>query len=269
MKKFIYILLAAVTLVGCDVIADGDRIIPVEVKVGERRVLLEEFTGYRCMNCPTAAEIAHDLIKLYGENMVVVALHPDGSYWTRPTSDPAYVDLRSEAATTYFEYYGSPAGFPIGMINRTSFDGSVLQNYPVWMTYVNQQLVIDPEMTMSLTATVDSDSRAVELLVSATLKEEFNGKVNLQLFLLESGIVSPQVMQDGKENPNYVHNHVLRDAINGVWGQEITLPGLDQTVDITYTYTVSEDYNMTNCSVVAFLYHTETKQVIQAYEVEL
>ena len=57
-RRLLYIVIAAVLLVGCDVIGENDRFIPVDVKVGERIVLLEEFTGFRCVNCPLAAEIA-------------------------------------------------------------------------------------------------------------------------------------------------------------------------------------------------------------------
>ena len=72
MKKLLYIFIAAIVLSSCDVISEGDRIIPVEVILGERRVLLEEFTGFRCVNCPSAATIAHELIEMYVDHIVVV-----------------------------------------------------------------------------------------------------------------------------------------------------------------------------------------------------
>ncbi len=268
MKKLFYIFIAALTLTSCDVISEGDRVIPVEVILGERRVLLEEFTGFRCVNCPTAAEIAHNLIDMYGEHVVVVGLHPDGTEWTRPATSDSYVDLRSEVATAYYQAFGTPQAFPIGMIDRTSFNGSVLQNTPTWMTCVNQQLVIDPLMNMTMTATSDVANRSVELVITATLEEEFSGAVNLQLLLLESGIVGYQVTPTGG-NPNYVHNHVAREAINGTWGQKVSLPAVGETVDFTFTYEVPEEYVYENCSVVAFLYKDDNREVIQAYEVEL
>ena len=266
-RRLLYIVIAAVLLVGCDVIGENDRFIPVDVKVGERIVLLEEFTGFRCVNCPLAAEIAHELTDMYPDNIVVVAMHPKGSAWTKPAE--GYVDLTSDIATVYFEAFGSPEAFPVGMINRTPYNGSVLQDRSNWMTCVNEQLVVAPELKLSLSAMVDADSRTIDLTATVTTDVEFNGKVNLQLLLVEDDIVGAQLMPNGKENSEYVHKHVLREAINGNWGQTIELPGVGDEVDVINSYVVPGQYELVNCTVVAYLYHEETKQVIQAYQVKL
>jgi hypothetical protein len=38
-------------------------------------VLLEDYTGHKCVNCPTAAEIAHNLQITYGEKIILMAIH--------------------------------------------------------------------------------------------------------------------------------------------------------------------------------------------------
>ena len=50
-----------------------------------RKVLLEDYTGFKCVNCPAAAHEAHLLQEFYGDQMVVMGVHagyyaePDGS----------------------------------------------------------------------------------------------------------------------------------------------------------------------------------------------
>ena len=102
-------------------------------------------------------------------------------------------------------------------------------------------------------------------------------------WLVESGIVGPQQLSHEleesykAENPdakiqsgvvtNYVHNHVFRNTLNGMWGEELGPIKAETSKDCTFT--INEKYNADNCSVVAVLINTETKEVIQAAEIAL
>ena len=66
-----------------------------------KKILLEEFTGHKCVYCPTASKTAHDLKEIYGKQLVSVAMHagtlaePDGSgdftaNYTTTTGDDLY-----------------------------------------------------------------------------------------------------------------------------------------------------------------------------------
>lgn len=48
-------------------------------------------------------------------------------------------------------------------------------------------------------------------------------KVHLQLWLVENNITAIQQLPNNDVQSNYVHNHVLRDAINGAMGEEVSL----------------------------------------------
>ena len=85
MKKISGILallaLSALLITSCDIIeepflvpvAGSNDTIPVVEKV--RKVLLEDFTGQKCPNCPEAAEIAHNLKTIYGEQLILLTVH--------------------------------------------------------------------------------------------------------------------------------------------------------------------------------------------------
>jgi len=54
-KLFIYMVILLVCA-GCEVIQESDRLIPFERETGgTRKHVLIEFTGFRCVNCPSAA----------------------------------------------------------------------------------------------------------------------------------------------------------------------------------------------------------------------
>ena len=67
--------LMAVLLSGCDPVAEDDRYIEVERTLGGRVVLLEEFTGQNCSNCPTAHRTIEALQEQYGASLVSVSIH--------------------------------------------------------------------------------------------------------------------------------------------------------------------------------------------------
>src|SRR4051812_17310300 len=67
-----------------------------------RKVLLEDYTGHQCVNCPRAAEAAETLAIQYGNKLVVLANHV--SDFANPNKDPnasAYKeDFKNIASTT-------------------------------------------------------------------------------------------------------------------------------------------------------------------------
>ena len=62
----------------CDEVDEADRYIEVEQIVPKRTVLLEEFTGQWCMNCPSAHAIVNSLKEQYGESFISVSIHAGG-----------------------------------------------------------------------------------------------------------------------------------------------------------------------------------------------
>ncbi|MEE0952366.1 MAG: hypothetical protein U0L62_09200, partial [Paludibacteraceae bacterium] len=73
-KRLGYILLLATMLISCEVIREEDRFIPIPTPLStERTHVLIEYTGFRCVNCPTAAAHAAQLQQTYGEQLIIVA----------------------------------------------------------------------------------------------------------------------------------------------------------------------------------------------------
>lgn len=80
MKKILsLIFLVIIALAGCDKVeppytqqnTNTDTTINNNVK----RVLIEEFTGHLCPNCPEASHIAENLQQLYPGKITIIAIH--------------------------------------------------------------------------------------------------------------------------------------------------------------------------------------------------
>ena len=67
--------LSALSFTACDEHAEGERWDDPITTVAKKNVLLEDFTGQDCSNCPRAAETAHQLQETFGTDRVVVVAH--------------------------------------------------------------------------------------------------------------------------------------------------------------------------------------------------
>ena len=78
MKKiyFTIMILAGLVLSSCDNVPVDERLTYVEPPEVGRAVLIEDYTGQYCVNCPRATEEIERLVKEYGDSTVIaVAIH--------------------------------------------------------------------------------------------------------------------------------------------------------------------------------------------------
>ena len=262
-KSLIFAVFATVALfVACEIVPENERLEVVEMEPSERNVLLLEFTGWKCVNCPSAAIVAHTLVSALNENIVVVAMHPEGHGFTSPEN--TVNALSTSDAMKYLEYYGGSAAtaFPTGGVNGVKFGGEYLQGKDEWIAQVMGQRAIAPDCFIDLTYSKDGGHKVVATITPDTAMN-MNYNVSLQMWLVENNIVAPQASQGS----NYVHQHVFRKALNPLWGDELGV--LSGVTTKEYSFEIESRYVVDNCAVVAVLINTDTKEVIQTSQVAL
>src|ERR1700741_1300369 len=89
-------------------------------ELGDRKVLIEEFTGVRCVNCPDGSAEIENLLSLYGGNLVAVSIH--SGFFSDPYPDNLY-DFRTPEGDQLLNYLGQPLGYPTAVIDRKLFNG--------------------------------------------------------------------------------------------------------------------------------------------------
>lgn len=241
--NFRHIFLCAALLGGltaCDEVDEGERFDPVTDFTARKNVLIEDFTGQRCPNCPRATNTIASMQQIFGtDHVIAVGIHGG------PLSLPAPAGLATTTAAEYIARWGVES-YPSGVIDRTGGP----QKYTDWTAIVLDRLQMEPAVDISVTNTYDATTRSLSVNVATTGRQSITGQ--LSVWLVENGITAYQIMPNGQNNLQYVHNHVFRTALNGTWGEDIAVSeGATDTK--TYTATLDPAWNADKMAVVAFV----------------
>ena len=252
-------LLLCALCASCDHIDEDERLIYVKPAAIGKSVLIEDFTGQNCLNCPTATQVIAELQGSYGhEHVVAVAIHSGDFGYMRGDRNRPY-PLTTDMGDAYFKYWGLSSQ-PVGMVNRQA-----PSDYANWGTQVFEQLQQAARVDLSVEVAYDSESRQIDITVySIGMDGTLSGK--LQVWLTEDNITEGQRMPDGVWNGEYTHNHVFRDAVNGAWGIDYNIEeGNYQTDKFSYTIPEDKDWKVENMHVVTFVYTSQgVEQVTSA-----
>lgn len=248
----------------------------------KRKILLEDYTGHTCGNCPRAAETAEQLKQLYGDQLITIGVHvgwfaepcpphplpggaPSGSFST---------DFRTAVGDDYnAQFSNDAAGLPNGMVNRKPISGSSIITYSNWGTVITDIINAAPEANIIITNNYNETSRELNTSIETEFLSSLNGSYKLVVLLTEDSLLDWQ--EDYEALPthieNYVHRHVLRDAINSSWGDTLASGTINNGSSFIkdYSYTLNSGFNDSKCSVVAFIYDTATLEILQAEEKEV
>ena len=248
----------ASAMVACDNISEDERFLPVESAKVVRVVLIEVYTGQKCTNCPEAHKVIEGLQQQYGDAIVAVSIHggPLSINNSSTSFDANYIGLGNAEGHYYLNKFGIQ-DLPSGMINR---NGNIY-DFNSWASVVRTELErpsdLDIELEAELLSNVDDTTGETKQTISIDVEMLPQADIDgaLQVWVLESGIVARQTTNSGRDN-NYVHNHVLRAAVNGNDGETVSLTrGLHQSASYTIDvrYNDQERWNPDNLSVVAFV----------------
>lgn len=246
----------ALMLSSCGGIAEDDRYIEVEATKVERTVLLEDFTGQGCVNCPAAHRIIEALEQQYGSHFIAVSIH--AGHFAVPSTNKRYTGLGQEEGQAYNDRYGIE-DYPQGVI-----DGRMpTLNADLWASAVYDEISQATPLSIGVEASLDAASGMIDIDCRLNSSEALAG--NLVVWIIESGIVARQEdLNEGRIN-DYVHNNVFRACVNGLDGDSVTLP-IGETVEKNYSIalkdTATEKWVPENLAVVAFV--TNAGGVVQA-----
>lgn len=266
--KHIFICLLIV-LAACDYIPENERYIKYTgTAASERTMLLSEFTGIGCVNCPTAHLVAQRLAESYEGRLVVVEMHPESNNFTQ-SADPLY-DYTCPEADEYYKTFGgtSTTAFPTAVVDLTTTNNLYFVDYTQWATALMQRS--ETPSPIELTTALSPDHR----LTAAITNNGQQQAANIILWLVEDSIEGRQLMPDGTVNDHYLHRHILRSSLNGTWGETVNIAA-DQTTD--YSLDVSDalsdllsggDADERHLSIVTLIY-SQTDGVLAVTQTSL
>ena len=264
-------LLLTMLLVACEVIPAGEReeviFTPTAPDAVKRSSLLIEFSGWQCVNCPTAAEEAHRLKELYGEDLVVVVMHPESNPNTRHNNKPALNYTCPEADSIYIMMGGTnTTPFPTGNVNMVQdVSKGYFQDFDKWGTLVSQAYASLKPILLSQEVRGSADSRDIWMAMDITNLDTKAIEATLQVWLTEDNVIGSQKKPEGTDK-NYVHNHLMRASISPIWGEVLPIDA-HMTEQVVYEYTLPDKVVKENCNIVAIV--SVNGEVVQAKETRI
>jgi len=240
-----------------------------EVEAGDGTpVLLEEFTGHKCVNCPAAHIQAEQLMEDNNGKVFVISVH--AGYYASP-SEELPEDFRTNIGDELNTAFGVVAN-PSGLVNRS---GDPLYTSD-WASHVAEQMAIEPKFTLELLHNYDGENRKINLALNVKSLQNLSGDYWYTVYITESHIIAPQLNNDHEvgEVPlieEYEHNHVLRGSMNGTWGSELFSGDINSGTSFTkeLSYTLPAEWVDSNCQLVGFITNKDSQEIVMVAQVDI
>jgi len=209
------------------------------------KVLVEDYTGTWCTNCP---RVAYKLEQAVSQNDHII---PVGIHQSRyPGDDPFGFDQVTDLISDY-----NISGLPSPVVNRTL--GFIWdENYSTLEAELNKS----QPLGMSISSSVSGTDLSIDVSVRFDM-DMSKQDLQLVLYLTENGLHADQAnatsYYGGQDPiPDFEQKHVLRAALNGLYGA--TLSSSNTGADQTFTYHLSVSVpsqvtDINNCDIEAFV----------------
>ncbi len=238
-----------------------------------RKVLLEEFTGHTCPNCPTGQQKIKELGVKYGDQLNVVAIH--AGHFSDPSPGDGYTaDYRTAEGTLINDDFDAGnLGYPSGMVNRVVKappDNRILNRFE-WEGAMDTMMAVAPFIDLQIITDYEESSRKLCTHVQAEFLQDITKNVNLVIYILEDSLVSKQTNSNPQVGTtpaidDYVHLHVLRGTVSGAYGNVLTTGTITKDTKIIKSYKtiLSTEWDEHHISVLAYIYYPDGLVILQS-----
>jgi len=230
-----------------------------------RNVLVEYITGTWCGNCPCGHQTLNTITSA-NPNTIVLAYHAFGTDPFRNFNGNEIVNLLGLVST------------PTSVIDRNIFVGTL--NYPQWISGVQNRYSSSPESPVDIviaSKSFNDVTNELTLNVNATALEDLSGQFKINVVIYEDNLIYQQnfYQQCGTPGivPNYEHDHVTRNMVNGAAGENLNMGNnwsMNQTISKDFQTTIDASWIPDNCRIVLFVYKEgstlRTSEVMQAVQ---
>ena len=208
------------------------------------KIMVEDYTGTWCVNCPRVAFKLEQAVN-QNDHIIPVAIHK-----SRFTGDDPFGFSDINDLTTHFNI----SAFPSPILNRGM--GNVWDE-----NFATLQTELDKTQALGLGISSTFSGQQLDVNVKVHFDMDFSSQdLSLVVYLTENELHADQANATQYYNGddpivNFEHNHTLRQAFTGVFGTAVPAnqSGANQEYTYTFSGTVSSDFNLNNCDIVAFV----------------
>lgn len=244
------------------------------ILVNTKQVLLEEFTGHKCVNCAGASISAHELSAANDHKLIIYGVH--AGYYAEPDASGEYTaDFTCETGTELHADFQVLAN-PIGTVNRVEYSGSVLVGEGNWEAAVLQELDKENVVDLKVKNIYYHNLNKIQIRIETTFNQALAGGYKLVVYIAEDHIIAPQKNNEAAVGPtpdwlDYEHRNILRDAITPTYGSVISLEDIvpDVPYEASFIYDENENWVTENCNIIVYVINDESLEVLQVAELHI
>jgi len=233
----------------------------------KRFIVVEEFTGHKCLNCPRGTWEIVRLDNIHQEQLIPVAIHAGTFAEPRPPkySHDHRVGGDGGAGDTYLNTFGVTA-YPSAMVSRTR--QAELLSDAQWDQRINSIKNDIPKVKIDLKNYIvkDTNSSAANILriqIDIEWLDNLTKEHQLQVFLTEDNIIDWQDSA-GVDLEFYNHRHMLRKVVNGNFGLELEAAEIGKKASYQYITTVDNKWKAKDMESVVFIFEkSPSYEIIQ------
>ena len=249
MKKHTLIMAAAALMMAatsCDKIDNPRK--PYTPTGGGKTVLIKDFTGVRCVNCPEAATTVHQLQHELGADRVfIMSVH--AGFLAQPIGN--FPDFTTEEGT---QWYGENNSNPLFAVNRSGLIEGHTYTIGQIDTPVSDELGQPQVFEVSIENTFDEASRLLKVDNTLTALGDVDGDFHVTVCLVEDSLVGMQTVPGGIDR-EYVFRNVFRATLNGADGTAFANGHLyvDDTFRKSFSMELDTTFNADQCYVMTYI----------------
>ncbi len=264
MSRFAYLIIGLLGMVGCRENQPQYQLTgPVDAA---RTIVVEEFSGARCPNCPQGTDELENLKSIYGENLIIVTIHA-GDFAFK--YDDSKFDFTTPGGDVILQMLGNPIGYPSAVINRSRADDqSDYQTFlSRWGSLISDELEKPQTLAIHLDISFNAANRQASVDINIAPLEDITRRTKLTVLIKEDGIIDPQA--DRAESTgvvkDYVHKNVLRTFLSDPQGDPLAdrLTAFEN-LSRSYVFVVPEEdgwWQIDGLSLVAFVALDEAEDI--------
>ena len=211
------------------------------------------------MNCPEAAEYAHELQHRLGEDKVLI-MSVHAGFLATPMGQ--FPDFLTDEGT---QWYGENASNPLFSVDHVALtDGNTLYVEQI-DTPVSDALAEPQTFEISFSNDYDESTRQLNVVTDVVATADVMGSVYVTVCLVEDSIVGWQTIPGGVDK-EYVFRNVFRGTLNGADGEVFYEGQIYVDDEYIYKYNIELDstYNADQCYILIYAYDKVTGKIFQS-----
>lgn len=248
----------------------------------KHNVLVEEFTGQSCSNCPAAHELLTEIQHTHDAGRInVIGLYFEGILQTRPPSGAKYDFRHEHAKLVTTAIYSGVNAIPAGGVDRVPSGGSIKLDKNAWSSLIDTRLGAISPVNLKIESEYNATDSVASIRATLVYTSLIDYPHNLTLVIVEDSIIDKQEypstdpVHPGHDDA-YLFTNVFRGMITAVPFGDVIEPTLaakerGRAIIKNYKYKVTNVFNPAHCRVIAFVNSSKSGdlQIIQSSQVKL